>query len=947
ADVNQLSFTDLKPFVSVSGAFIRDRLWYYATAEFIQEETPVNALTNVYVYRIRGQRGFMKTTWQANTANQLALSVLWDRTKLENQGITSMDDANSGYTDVRGGPTITLRESAVFSPMVLLESSLSWFDNSSGNMPTLDPDTNGNGVLFVDDRPDLGGDGDGIWEARERDPGEDWDVDGFYDVFEDANRNGIADFGEDLDHDGRVNTRIGCEGAAREDFNCNGRLDTEVDLNRNGLLDPAEDIGLACDIPGLCPDGVEPGTRDNHRMDGEDRNGNGRLDTLDDSGITPFPYWQDANGDGVPEPGEFKAPVAPDRDLSQDADGRTFGPYPYDYTDHRTRGTWREDLSWFLPDLGGTHDLKLGAVYEREGYDSDTNQRPVLFYPNLGGPKLGPPTPRVPPQVYAYLAVPARMNNTASGDNLGLYLQDTYKPVPNLTLGIGLRFDLESVSSSGYEFFDPASERSRFDRLMEVTGIDSNLLDDVVNRGLCLDPIHQCTGSEDPALAQVSSRLRALAFGGMTRHNLDLGIQSSLQTYFAGSPANLGTRVRKPEDFTIDNRNLSPRLSLSWDPWADGKTKTFASWGRYYGKLFLASVVLEQGPDTSARSYFFDADGVDLLTGLPNNRLGALVSQSPLSASQVDRSLATPYTDEWTLGIQRELAPELALGVRYIHRDFEKQLQDIDANHAVRRGADGRLLDEIGDAKCEKLGCSNVSDDLPDLYIQNFFFNRVFRLGNYNEQTYRAVELELVRRLHRKWQMEASYTYSIAQGDAESFLSSIGDDASLREFEPGYLSYDQRHVFKLNAMAYLPGNWRLGGTAIWQSGLPFSAVDYGNSVDDVGYNQTRITYTSVSPQGFGFRQETRNEHRNPASYLFNTRVQKDFVAGKSNVSAFFEIYNLLNADNLRISELRVLHGRYSPNFLPGEPEHQEPHKELVIGERDFGRRFQLGFQIKF
>ncbi|HEU5181706.1 MAG TPA: carboxypeptidase regulatory-like domain-containing protein, partial [Candidatus Polarisedimenticolia bacterium] len=36
ADVNQLSFTDLKPFVSVSGAFIRDRLWYYATAEFIQ-----------------------------------------------------------------------------------------------------------------------------------------------------------------------------------------------------------------------------------------------------------------------------------------------------------------------------------------------------------------------------------------------------------------------------------------------------------------------------------------------------------------------------------------------------------------------------------------------------------------------------------------------------------------------------------------------------------------------------------------------------------------------------------------------------------------------------------------------------------------------------------------------------------------------------------------------
>jgi len=35
------------------------------------------------------------------------------------------------------------------------------------------------------------------------------------------------------------------------------------------------------------------------------------------------------------------------------------------------------------------------------------------------------------------------------------------------------------------------------------------------------------------------------------------------------------------------------------------------------------------------------------------------------------------------------------------------------------------------------------------LYIENLFFNRVFRLGNYNAQTYRGWELELVRRLSR------------------------------------------------------------------------------------------------------------------------------------------------------------------------------------------------------
>jgi hypothetical protein len=950
-DVTQLSFTDLKPFLSVSGAFVRDRLWYYASGEFIQEETPVNALTEVYVFRTRGYRGFLKSTWQVNAANQLALSFIGDREKMENQGISSLEDVSSGFTTLRGGPTITLRESAVFSPMLMLESTLSWFDNSFSLMPTLDPDTNGNGILFVDDHPELGGDGDGVWEPHERDPGEDWDVDGFYDIFEDFNRNGLADPGEDLDHDGRLNTRLGCEGADREDFNCNGRLDAEVDQNRNGRLDTDEDIGIPCTIEGICPGGVVPSTRGNGRFDGEDRNGNGQLDTLEASGVTPYPYWEDANGNGTVDQGEYRAPMSPDRDLIMDGDGRTFGPFPYDYVDHRKRATWREDLSWFLPDFGGTHDLKVGAVWEHEGYDSDTNRRPRLMFPDsdiTARFSVGEdPSVHTPPRVSAEVAFPARVNNQATGDSLGFYLQDTWKPVPNLTMGIGLRFDSEEVASFGYEPFDPAAERAYFNRLMEASGIDSDAQDDLVIRGLCTDPLYTCGSAEDPHLAQITSRLKSLAYGGMTRHNLDIDVLSIFQNVFSGQPANLGARVRKPEDFRISNNNLAPRLSLSWDPWGDGKTKGFASWGRYYGKLFLNSVVLEQGPDTSYRSYSFDADGVDF-DGLPNNRLGTQLSQSPLSATQVDRSLSTPYTDELTLGIQRELAPELALGIRYIDRDFQDQLQDIDANHVVRVDpATGNLLDLIGDDSCGIRGCANVADDLPDLHIQNPFFNRIYHLGNYNRQSYKAVELELVRRLHRKWQMEASYTYSVARGDAESYLSSLGDDATLREFEPGYLDYDQRHVIKLNGMAYLPGNWRLGGTATWGSGLPYSAVAAGVSADDVGYHQLRLSYLSVSPQGYGFRQEYRNSHRNPAAYLFNTRVQKDFVVGKSSASAFLEIYNLLNSDNLRVSELQLLRGHFSQALGPGEADYQAPHKELLIGERDFGRRFQFGFQLKF
>ncbi|HEV8374706.1 MAG TPA: TonB-dependent receptor plug domain-containing protein, partial [Candidatus Polarisedimenticolia bacterium] len=957
-ELSEMSFTDLKPYLSVSGAMLRDKLWYYASGEFIQEETPVNALTEVFLFRTRGYRGFLKSTWQMSAANRMALSIIADRHKDENQGINSLKDVSSGYSTFRGGPTYTLKQTSTFNPDTLLESSVAWFDNRFGLTPTLDPDTNHNGILFVDDRRDLGGDGDGFLEPKERDPGEDWDVDGHYDVFEDANHNLHLDTGEDLDGDGRLLYQYGCEGFRREDFNCNGVIDREVDRNANGKVEPEEDTGIPCAIPGLCPNGVAPNTADNHRFDTEDRNGDGRLDTLENSGFTPIPFWTDRNFDGKVEPGEFRAPLPPDMDLTRDKDGRYFGPFPLDFHDHRKRASWLEEMSFFVSDFGGTHDLKTGFAYEHEGYESDTNRRPNLFYPveNLRFATRGAPpdVTKGVPQTGSIVALPGRVINSATGDNLGLYFQDTYKPFPNFTLSFGLRFDFENLKSFGFRSFDPAAERSAYDVLMSLSGVDVDPWDKLFIQGLCRDPVHSCTGSGDLRGNTISSRLREIAFQGMTRHNLDVDVfSSSLGIVSGGTPlGSAPARIRRPEHFGITNSNLAPRLSLSWDPWADGKSKVFASWGRYYGKLFLATAVLEQGPDTVSRSYMFDEDGVDD-RGLPDNRLGNVLSQSTLSATQVDRNLSTPYTDEWTAGIERELGPEMALSLRYIRRDFNKQLQDVDVNHHIALDPyTGAVADRIGSSLCEKndrggLDCQNVPDGLPDLYINNFFFNRIYRLGNYNDQDYRAWEVELVRRLHRKWQLEASYTYSIAQGGAESFLSQIGDDPSLTEWETGYLNYDQRHVIKLNAIAYLPGNWRLGGAASWSSGLPYSTIANQAATDDVGFLQNRTIFGYLGSSGFDFHRERRNVHRNPATYLLNARLQKDFVIGKSSAAGFFEIYNLLNTDDLRLSYLAVVPPHVQPAQQPGFEDHWVPGFMTTVGERDFGRRFQVGIQINF
>jgi len=164
------------------------------------------------------------------------------------------------------------------------------------------------------------------------------------------------------------------------------------------------------------------------------------------------------------------------------------------------------------------------------------------------------------------------------------------------------------------------------------------------------------------------------------------------------------------------------------------------------------------------------------------------------------------------------------------------------------------------------------------------------------------------------------------------------------EYEPGYLNYDQRHVVKFNAVAFLPGDWRLGGTITWSSGLPFSGIVHYSDVDDVGFTQNRILFGQLGVKGYGTTTQNRNIHRNEATYILNTRVMKSFVIGKASASAFLEVYNLLNSDYLRVENIDQIPAKVT--YQSGGPIIVRPSTN-IIGERDFGRRFQIGFQVDF
>src|SRR5439155_10278423 len=385
---------------------------------------------------------------------------------------------------------------------------------------------------------------------------------------------------------------------------------------------------------------------------------------------------------GIPERGEFLAPEPADRDY-RFAD-RNSGPFYFDYSDHRTRDTLREEISFFVPDRGGSHDLKLGGLLEQEGFSRLRHQRPILQPSGLAQSLLLGQTVRT---IGVLLPTRAALNNRASGDHFGLFIQDTYKPLTNLTLGLGLRFDRETIGAWGYVPFDPSAERRQFDHLMALAGVEIQSgdlnSDGILAFDLSGDPLY---GPGSTRVLVLDSNLALAAPRHFTRHNYLTPIFSSaLQTLGVQDPLVLqGGRPRQRQDFSITNNNLAPRLSVTWDPLSKGKSKGFASWGRFYGNLFLQTVVGEQGPDLRGVYYVYDPGGVTD-QGLPDHQLGDLISGSPPSATQVDRNLKTPFTDEMMLGWEQEIAPEVSLSLTYVRRRYREQLQDIDINHTIRR----------------------------------------------------------------------------------------------------------------------------------------------------------------------------------------------------------------------------------------------------------------------
>ena len=492
-----------------------------------------------------------------------------------------------------------------------------------------------------------------------------------------------------------------------------------------------------------------------------------------------------------------------------------FGRDPDQTLTTRDRSQIREDLSVYIDDAKGTHDMKFGISYELEStFQDETDEDFYILEDGVFVEKqFTPNDPNFPSTESAHTRI------------LSVYAQDSWSPMDGLTLNLGVRLDHQEIEFNGHTGWPTVIQDPNF------------TFDDVT---LIIDE--------------------------------------------------------------IEDTGVAPRLGFSWDVNNDGRNVIRGSASRFYSTIPGYVGTWDRGTYAVGLSCSTDpVTGECLSTETPE----------PLYYYWMDRDIKMPYTDEFTVGYEREVLPELAAGITLIWREGTDLLQDIEANIFY--------TDEDGDGIQETRNRRN-----------NNFNRPMFVVGNHDSSEYWGVELTARKRLSDNWQLLFSWTISHAQGDGEWGGTAEGDEPRNEDVEYADLSYDQRHVVKLDGTYFLPLDFIVSASARYQTGTPYSITgkafndDNGNGIPDPG---------EVPPGAPTTFFGKRNSERNPSYFNLDLRAEKDFVFKGVTLGIFGDVFNVFN--NHAVVDTTA-------NIFPdgtGVPQ--------ITESKRFGRRFQLGFRINF
>jgi len=351
----------------------------------------------------------------------------------------------------------------------------------------------------------------------------------------------------------------------------------------------------------------------------------------------------------------------------------------------------------------------------------------------------------------------------------------------------------------------------------------------------------------------------------------------------------------------------SPRLGANVKLSADGRTTLRASYGRFHQGVLTGELSPFHPGVTATTTRAFEVATGDY------TRLVRVVD--PLVNLQLDPGIRPPRTDEYSVGVARELGRQLALTMAYI------------------RKSGGRFIGwtDTGGQYREEVRTLPDSRQLPVYVLVNSTADQRFLLTNPDgySMTYDGLVVTVERRRAHGWQAFGSYTYSQVSGlQASSGETAAGAQASTVATPTRTFGRDPNDL--TNARGRLPNDrphiLRIMGTVdVPRTGLVISAnLQYFTG------KPWAATAQILLPQGDQrILLEPRGSRRLESQALLDLRLSKTFSFG--GVGRIELLVDVLNALNDTAGEALATDNLYSPTF--GQPTVFMDARRVMLGVR--------------